>query len=168
MLGREAVVDYQHSSFRCARNSSGEIAMRIDRANHVAAAVQVKHRAPIVRAWRRDPFRPDPTGVHRLALDVGGDRKKSCHLVEVRARLLDRRMSRDRLRLEHLNYLLELLLRHRFTSPMSFADGRHLSRPDYSAAPRVSAKPTLGASVCRFRSRSSTVGNAFGSREVIM
>jgi len=45
MLRREPVIDNQHSRFGGARNPSRERAMRIDRADNVAAAVQVKHRA---------------------------------------------------------------------------------------------------------------------------
>src|SRR5208282_349552 len=136
--------------------------MRIDRADHVATAVQVKHRTSGVGTRRRDPFRLDAARIHRLAFDVGGDGKQRGHLLEIRARLLDRRMARDRLRLEHLDDLLELLLRHRFTSPKSIADRGNASalrwRPDYSAAPRESAKAATITGVCRFPSRSSTVG----------
>src|SRR5258708_439889 len=107
--------------------------MRIDRADHIAAAVQVKHRASRVGTRRRHPFRFDAARVHRFALDVRGYRKHPCHLLEVRARLLDRRTARDRLRLEHLDNLLELLLRHRFNLRWSFADYNSALRESASA-----------------------------------
>ena len=87
--------------------------MRIDRADHVSASVEIEHRPAHVRIRRAQPFCLDPARVDGFAIDVGIDREHARDLFESRARLLHGRIGLDhRLRPEHLNERLKLLSRH--------------------------------------------------------
>jgi hypothetical protein len=84
--------------------------MRIDRADHVSAPVEIENRAARVRIRRAHPFRLDAARADRFALDVGINREHARDLLEPCARLFHARIRiDDRLRPEHLDYRLQLL-----------------------------------------------------------
>ena len=91
VLGREPVVDHERARLRGARDPRRQLAVRVERADHVAAAVQVEDHAVRAALGHAHPLRRDAPGVDTLVCHVGGEREHLRHLLEAGAALLDGR-----------------------------------------------------------------------------
>ena len=113
---RQSIVDHQHARARGGGDVVGEPAMRVDRADGVAAAMQVKHRPLGVAARRRHPFRRHAAGIDLLALGIRRAAQDDRHLLEPGAHLGDVRGFGGRARAQQGDEAVELGGGHRVCS----------------------------------------------------
>jgi len=108
MLGRQAIVDHQHARTACGGDVVGHAAMRVERADGVAAAMQVEHGARRIEARRRHPFGRHAAGIDLLDLGVRRAAQQDRHLLVACARVADVRLLRCRSRAQQGDQAVEL------------------------------------------------------------
>src|SRR5260370_207970 len=87
-----------------------------DRSEHISAAVQIQDRAVLRRIRRTEPLRLYAPRLNIFALYIGIDRRHAGQLLETCSHFLERSRRVGRIRFEHLDNRLKLLLRHLMTS----------------------------------------------------
>ena len=98
MLGSQAIVDEEHATPGGAAEAGGEIAMRIERADHVAAAVQIEDGLRIRHRRRGDPLRRHAADLDGLRAHVGIEGKGPRHRFEAGAHFRSRPLTREGIR----------------------------------------------------------------------
>jgi hypothetical protein len=85
MRGCEPIVETEHTRHSGDRQAGDEVAMGLDRAGRVAAAVQIEDHAIVATPWSAHPFRTHAAGVHHRVADVAGQRMAIGDIVIPRA-----------------------------------------------------------------------------------
>ncbi len=111
MLGRQPILQRQCLGLRRTADPRDHGAMRIDRAHHIAAAVQIENHAVPGCARCDDPFCRHAARREGLAGNVLGD--SFCNLFHRGAHLTDGRVGLGRgHRSDYLEHFVELFTRH--------------------------------------------------------
>jgi len=85
--GSQPIIETEYPHRGLDRQPGHEIAMGLDRAGHIAAAVQIEHYAIAAEFRSFQPFRTYPSRVHRLVTDVAGEQMTIGDLVILRSQL---------------------------------------------------------------------------------
>ena len=113
ILRRQPVVDAEHPRSAGLADALHQVAVGRDRADRIAAAMQVEERAIEVGLGTPDPLGAHAAGIDRLGLDVGRQLEPGLPLLHRLAAVGPAHVHRDRSRPERADEILQsLTLRH--------------------------------------------------------